>query len=171
MDATRISDNAMVSLKRMEDGLENEIASYFSTEPLASHPHNHCVPVYEVLRVPDLDNVVIVVMPQLRPFNKPRFKSVGESVEFFRQIFEVSEIVFRASPLVPTPHNVAALVVAYIYSYALPVPRIQSWAAADVEGSVHARLHGWQPFPVPASGGRIGKARKPVELSEPAHQG
>lgn len=89
MDATRISDNAMVSLKRMEDGLENEIASYFSTEPFASHPHNHCVPVYEVLRVPDLNNVVVIVMPQLRPFNKPRFKSVGESVEFFRQIFEV----------------------------------------------------------------------------------
>ncbi|KAJ3480772.1 hypothetical protein NLI96_g8117 [Meripilus lineatus] len=76
MDATRISDNALVSMKRMENGLENEIAVYFSTEPLASHPHNHCVPIYEVLQIPDsdLDNEVIIVMPLLRPFDEPRFK-------------------------------------------------------------------------------------------------
>lgn len=81
-------------MKRMENGLENEIAVYFSTEPLASHPHNHCVPIYEVLQIPDsdLDNEVIIVMPLLRPFDEPRFKSVGEAAEFLRQIFEVTEV-------------------------------------------------------------------------------
>ena len=69
------------------------LATYFSTEPLASHPRNHCVPVYEVLQVPDPtgdDDEIIIVMPLLRPFYNPRFKSVGEAVEFFRQIFEVT---------------------------------------------------------------------------------
>ena len=97
MDATRISDNAMVMMKRMNYSLENEIATYFSTEPLASHPRNHCVPVYEVLQVPDPtgdDDEIIIVMPLLRPFYNPRFKSVGEAVEFFRQIFEVNESIF-----------------------------------------------------------------------------
>ena len=94
MDATRISDNALVMMKRMNDTLENEIAMYFSTEPLASHPRNHCVPIYDVLHVPDPtgdDDEIIIVMPLLRPFYNPRFKSVGEAVEFFRQIFEVTE--------------------------------------------------------------------------------
>ncbi|KAJ3475559.1 hypothetical protein NLI96_g11760 [Meripilus lineatus] len=100
MDATRISDNAMVSMKRMNDGLEKEIATYFSTEPLASHPRNHCVPVYEVLRVPDAkgkDDEVIIVMPLLRPFDDPRFKSVGEAVEFFRQIFEGLQFIHQCN--------------------------------------------------------------------------
>ena len=92
MDATRISDNTVVSLKRIKRDIhphEVEIALYFSTEPLASHPRNHCVPIYEVLDVPDDENEVIIVMPFLREYNDPRFKSVGEAVEFFRQIFEV----------------------------------------------------------------------------------
>ncbi|KAJ3480768.1 hypothetical protein NLI96_g8119 [Meripilus lineatus] len=75
LDATRISDNTMVMMKRMKDPVENEIGMYFSTEPLASHPHNHCVPVYDVLRVTDLDNVVIAIMPLLRPFDDPWFES------------------------------------------------------------------------------------------------
>lgn len=90
MDATRISDNSLVSMKRVDNPLENEINAHLSTEPFVSHPHNHCVPVYEVLEIPDLQDEVIVVMPLLRPFNEPQFKSVGEAVEFFRQIFEVT---------------------------------------------------------------------------------
>ncbi|KAJ3480769.1 hypothetical protein NLI96_g8114 [Meripilus lineatus] len=102
MDATRISDNALVMMKLMNDSLENEIALYFSTEPLASHPRNHCVPIYEVLHVPDPtgdDDEIIIVMPLLRPFYDPRFKSVGEAVEFFRQIFEGLQFMHE--------HNVA----------------------------------------------------------------
>ncbi|KAJ3481139.1 hypothetical protein NLI96_g7865 [Meripilus lineatus] len=102
MDATRISDNALVMMKRMNDSLENEIATYFSTEPLASHSRNHCVPVYEVLQVPDPtgdDDEIIIVMPLLRPFYNPRIKSVGEAVEFFRQIFEGLQFMHE--------HNVA----------------------------------------------------------------
>lgn len=69
---------------------EVEIGLYFSSEPLASHPRNHCIPMYEVLDVPNTDNEVIFVMPLLREFSNPRIKSVGEAVEFFRQVFEVS---------------------------------------------------------------------------------
>lgn len=92
IDATRLSDNTTVSLKRInrdDHPHEVEIGLHFSTEPLASHPKNHCVPIYEVLDVPDTQNEVIIVMPFLRVYSSPRFKSVGEAVEFFRQIFEV----------------------------------------------------------------------------------
>jgi len=63
-------------------------AIFFSTEPYASHPRNHCIPIYEVLDLPEDSQRCILVMPLLRAYNDPRFKSVGEAVEFFRQIFE-----------------------------------------------------------------------------------
>lgn len=102
MDATRISDNEMVVLKRIYFPPEVEIAMLFSTEPLASHPKNHCVPIYESFRIPDEENDLIIVMPQLRPFDNPRFKSVGEAVEFFGQIFEVILVLL----LLPRFYNV-----------------------------------------------------------------
>lgn len=69
---------------------ELDIGMYFSAEPIASHPRNHCIPIIEVFDIPDREAEAIMVMPLFRPFNNPRFKSVGETVEFFRQIFEVS---------------------------------------------------------------------------------
>ena len=87
-----MSDNSLVLLKLIETNVhpnEVEIGLYFSSEPLASHPKNHCIPIYEILDVPDEDDKVIVVMPLLRNFNNPRIKSVGEVAEFFRQVFEV----------------------------------------------------------------------------------
>lgn len=68
---------------------ELEIGQYFSQEPLLSHPKNHCVPVFDVLDIPNSDNESILVMPLLREYDNPRLKSVGEAVDYFRQIFEV----------------------------------------------------------------------------------
>lgn len=93
MDATRISDGECVMLKRVsviKHPDEVEITRYFSSEPLASHPRNHCIPLYDVLEPPDDPELVIIVLPYLRHYDSPRFKTVGETVEFFRQIFEVS---------------------------------------------------------------------------------
>ena len=47
------------------------------------------MPILETIRVPDEEDVVILVMPLLRPCKDPPFETVGEVVEFFRQIFEV----------------------------------------------------------------------------------
>jgi hypothetical protein len=74
MDATRISDGASVALKSIKPSVhpyEVEIGTYLSSEPLASDPKNHCVPIYEVLDVPDVDDRVILVMPFLRRYNRP----------------------------------------------------------------------------------------------------
>ena len=91
MDAVRMTDGEMVALKwvsRTVHPYEQEISTMFSTQPLRSDPKNHCVPVSEVLDIPDT-NDFLIVMPLLRRFNDPRFKTVGEVVEFFRQLFEV----------------------------------------------------------------------------------
>lgn len=73
----------------------------FSSEPLASDKRNHCVPIYEVLKVPDANDEVILVMPALRPWYLPFFATVGEGIDFFSQIFEVSNIHPSQSVLIP----------------------------------------------------------------------
>ncbi|KAH8107742.1 kinase-like domain-containing protein [Cristinia sonorae] len=91
MDATRLSDGEMVLLKRLKRSVhpyEIEITRMFSEEPLRSHPKNHCVPVFEVLDSPHNADVSILVLPLLREFENPSFETVGEVIEFFRQIFE-----------------------------------------------------------------------------------
>lgn len=62
---------------------------FLASEPVKSHPRNHSTPVYEVLDVPGED-ISIFVMPVLDEFNNPRFETVGEVLECFRQVFEVS---------------------------------------------------------------------------------
>ncbi|KDQ55744.1 hypothetical protein JAAARDRAFT_133573 [Jaapia argillacea MUCL 33604] len=91
IDATRSSDGALVALKRVSKSIhpfEVDIAKYLSSDPLSSDPHNHCVPVIEVLQVPDDEDTLLLVMPFLRPFDDPRFDTVGEAVAFFQQVFQ-----------------------------------------------------------------------------------
>jgi hypothetical protein len=92
MDATRIMDGKFVVLKitrKSSHPFETEIGTLFSTPPLANDPANHCVPIYEVLQVPDDEDKLLLVMPLLRPYDDPRFDTFGEALEFLRQIFEV----------------------------------------------------------------------------------
>jgi hypothetical protein len=58
---------------------------------MASDPRNHCVPIYEVLQLPDDEDKLILVMPLLKEYDIPRFDTIGEVVEFFQQLFEVSK--------------------------------------------------------------------------------
>jgi hypothetical protein len=91
-DATRISDGTYVALKIVKASIhpyEIDIGAFFSSPSLAHNPRNHCVPILEVLKVPDDDDMVIIVMPLLRYWDSPPFETVGEVVEFLRQLLEV----------------------------------------------------------------------------------
>ncbi|KAJ6553983.1 hypothetical protein DFH09DRAFT_1494776 [Mycena vulgaris] len=102
MDAVRISDGKLVELKRsstVEYPHEVEIAQLFSSAELAADPRNHCVPIYEAIPVPDLNDVTIIVLPLLYEFDYPEFETVGEVVESFRQIFEGVQFIHE--------HNIA----------------------------------------------------------------
>jgi serine/threonine protein kinase len=93
-DATRISDGQQVSLKCIKPSrhpYEAEIGTFLSSQPLASDTKNHCVPIYDVLQVPDMDDRTILVMPLLRWYDDPPFQTVGETIDFFGQIFDVSD--------------------------------------------------------------------------------
>ena len=93
LDAIRLSDGMFVTMKSIsanDHPFEAEIGEYLSSPSLASDPTNHCVPIYEVLRVPDVKDRVILVMPLLRPFEEPPFETIGEAIDFFQQVLEVN---------------------------------------------------------------------------------
>ncbi|KAJ7680994.1 hypothetical protein DFH06DRAFT_1405821 [Mycena polygramma] len=88
LDAVRMRDNKAVSIKRLlkqrqlklegpdSKYMELEIGKFFSA--MTEEPHNHCVPILDVLDVPDI----------------PRFDTFGEAVDFFGQVFEVAAVHF-----------------------------------------------------------------------------
>ncbi|KAF8203469.1 kinase-like domain-containing protein [Mycena galopus ATCC 62051] len=84
LDATRISDGAQVILKFIEPiSAETEVARFLANEPGA---HEHCVPMLDLLTVDD--ELSIMVMPRMHDCAKPTFETIGEVVEFIRQVLE-----------------------------------------------------------------------------------
>ncbi|KAG6901307.1 hypothetical protein C0995_013877 [Termitomyces sp. Mi166 len=95
LDATR-ADGTLVMLKaihRINSPDEISVGKLLSSEPLVS-PRNHCIPYPEVIDPPEGSDEAFIVLPLLVPF-----ETVGEAVEFFRQIFEGLEFMHE--------HNVA----------------------------------------------------------------
>jgi len=96
LDATRISDGKMVAIKavcKSVHPLEVEITQFFSSEPVSSDLRNHCTPLYDVLQDPYDGDTSLLVLPLLRQYDDPRFQTVGEAVEFFRQLFQGLEFM------------------------------------------------------------------------------
>jgi hypothetical protein len=69
---------------------EAYIGQKLASKPLASDPKNHCIQFIEILHVPDNDTMDLIVMPLMYYWIKIPFLTIGEAVEFFSQIFEVS---------------------------------------------------------------------------------
>ena len=93
MDAVRVKDGELVIIKHSSKSLhphESDIALFLSSPPLSSDPRNHCCPILEVLDDPYDTDRRLMVMPLLRTYNDPKFATVGEAVELFRQAFEAS---------------------------------------------------------------------------------
>ncbi|KAH9983844.1 kinase-like domain-containing protein [Russula vinacea] len=86
MDATRAWDGRQVMFKKIPAGIELEIGQYLSSPGLLHDSHNHCVPLLEILELPEAPEQKLIVMPFLRPFDNPRFQTFGEFVSFFTQI-------------------------------------------------------------------------------------
>ena len=94
MDATRRRDGKHVMLKKIypdEGAHELVITQLFSSRELVRDPRNHCVPLLDIVEIPQ-NGQKLMVMPLLRPFNDPHFQTFGEFVAFFTQICEVRSL-------------------------------------------------------------------------------
>ncbi|KII93054.1 hypothetical protein PLICRDRAFT_101301 [Plicaturopsis crispa FD-325 SS-3] len=88
IDATR-DDGLRVAIKRIDRvSDEVEIAKFLSSSTLRCNPSNHCVPILDVFSDPDKPGRTYLVMPNLRPFDDPKFATVGELVDFMGQTLE-----------------------------------------------------------------------------------
>ncbi|KAI0076137.1 hypothetical protein K474DRAFT_1663403 [Panus rudis PR-1116 ss-1] len=96
--ATRERDGTLVSVKLLnkeEYPSEESIISFLSSPALRCNPQNHCVPVYDIIESSlDLDHIILV-MPDLTQYDDPPFSTVGEVLEFLRQVFEGLEFMHR----------------------------------------------------------------------------
>ncbi|KAF5366792.1 hypothetical protein D9758_006479 [Tetrapyrgos nigripes] len=97
MDALRVSDGMLLMLKKLEvENLSEPTRELRMNQILLSgtleSPQNHCIPIYEILNLPEDEHQCIVVMPFLehwwpRWWNLP-FSTIGEAVGFLQQLFE-----------------------------------------------------------------------------------
>ena len=97
-DATRISDDKLVYIKRIstypreghkQTKNEGEIAQIFSESAVRKHPHNHCVPVLDLFPDDEEESISYLVMPFLRRSDDPPFDRVNDIVELADQLMEV----------------------------------------------------------------------------------
>ncbi|KAK0464362.1 uncharacterized protein EV420DRAFT_1516065 [Desarmillaria tabescens] len=99
MDAMDMSSGKVVALKlirHLDNPRELEIGTFLSN---STDPRNHCVPILRVLPVPNEDNHTIIVMPYLRPWHDPPFRTTGEGVQFFKEMLEALQFLHH--------HNIA----------------------------------------------------------------
>ncbi|KAJ7490146.1 hypothetical protein B0H11DRAFT_1803966 [Mycena galericulata] len=100
MDAVRMEDGAAVILKRVEKEIhphETDIHSFLTSESLINDPKNHCIPLLDVLEPPSIPGTQLLVMKLLRQYHDPHFDTIGEAVDFVRQIFEGIQFMHKHS--------------------------------------------------------------------------
>lgn len=74
---------------------EIQIGKYFSSGALQTNPENHCVPFFDVIEPTEGSRTAFIVMPYLLETNYPPFVTIGEVVDYFRQIFQVICLTFN----------------------------------------------------------------------------
>jgi hypothetical protein len=105
MSATHISDGAQVLLQKLitaSSADEIAIGHLFSSKPHWSHAGNHCIPLLDVFTIPDQEDTTFLVLPFLSDWEHPKFTTVGKTIAFFKQIFEVCDFLLNMQQ-----HNVS----------------------------------------------------------------
>lgn len=83
-------DGTRVMIKEIgRNDEESRIARMLSSEQLQGDPRNHCIPILDVIDDPDDATKSYMIMPLLRPADKPPFQYVKETVDFVDQMLEV----------------------------------------------------------------------------------
>ncbi|KNZ81213.1 hypothetical protein J132_02163 [Termitomyces sp. J132] len=103
IDATR-RDGTYVALKKVDASrvtARNELAvgKLFTSPELSLCSGNRCVPILDIVQPKEGSDYTFIVMPLLYPVDTAPFETIGEVIEFFRQIFEGLQFMHN--------HNVA----------------------------------------------------------------
>ncbi|KAI0773748.1 kinase-like domain-containing protein [Fomes fomentarius] len=89
MDATNVSDGKLVLIKKVvSNSPELHIATCLSSKELRKDPRNHCVPILDAFVDTQEPAISFIVMPFLRPIDKPEFDTVGSILNCVDQLLE-----------------------------------------------------------------------------------
>ncbi|KAJ7785633.1 hypothetical protein B0H16DRAFT_1295172, partial [Mycena metata] len=89
LDAVRLLDGTKVVLKRVRTWTsEIPVGVYLNRDP--EDPHNHTYRLLDIIPLADDNDFALIVMPFLRGFDSPIFRSVEEVAEAMRQFLQVS---------------------------------------------------------------------------------
>ncbi|OCB92195.1 hypothetical protein A7U60_g417 [Sanghuangporus baumii] len=84
--AARVSDGSNVIIKKIKrNNEEKSITVYLSS---LKDQKNHCVPIVDSFPDEADDDIEFLVMPLLRRFNSPSFRTVNEVIDFVKQTLE-----------------------------------------------------------------------------------
>lgn len=90
MDATRVSDKALVYIKRVAtDSNELKIALLLSSEKHLKDSRNHSVPILDHFEDELESGMSFMVMPYLLSIDERPFELVDNVVDFVDQVLEV----------------------------------------------------------------------------------
>lgn len=96
MDATSVSDGKLILIKRVvSNSPELHIATFLSSKELRKDPRNHCVPILDAFVDAQEPAISFIVMPFLRPIDKPEFDTVGSILNCVDQFLEVGDCSAR----------------------------------------------------------------------------
>ncbi len=92
MDAKEICTGRTVAMELIvhdESPDELTIGTFLTSRERSLDSRNHCIPILRTLPIPDREGEVIIVMPYLRAWYDPRFKTIGEGTQLFKEMLEV----------------------------------------------------------------------------------
>jgi hypothetical protein len=89
MDGRTTANGAFVVIQLVTDQREVDIISLLSSNELRSDPRNHCVPILDIIPVPEDPDTTLIVKPLTQDFWRPPLETVDEFVEFLDQVLEV----------------------------------------------------------------------------------
>jgi len=100
MDAIRMSDSSVVAMKHVRPSQhsgssEIAVATLFSNDEHQSEEQNHCIRTLEVLPVPGSDEEKILIIPWMRKVDDPKFRTIGEVLQFFKEMIEGLQYLHR----------------------------------------------------------------------------
>ncbi|KZS89466.1 hypothetical protein SISNIDRAFT_458660 [Sistotremastrum niveocremeum HHB9708] len=117
MDATRISDGQVISMKLVPTHTKELLIWKFLSSPeLRKDPRNHCIPLFDVHLLPDTDEQVLVAMPLLVEYDIIPFETPGEVMSCLHSFLE--GLMFMHE------HNVAHLDIASVNVMMDPGPSL-----------------------------------------------
>ncbi|KAJ7151667.1 kinase-like domain-containing protein [Mycena filopes] len=96
LDAVRISDGSKVVLKRVRTWTpEIALGRHLNSEKCLKDPHNRTYRLLDIIPLFDDDDFAIIVMPFLRLFDSPVFRTFHEVTEAMLQLLQGLEFLHR----------------------------------------------------------------------------